>query len=535
MNVIGIKKKAIIAIDQSLEKGFYLLKPYWNIKIKKRTVNLDVKELDEQDIQTLYDPNTPREVIDRFFAMRLDPDTSRLVIADNAEELTKGIDKILAGEEIVEFKFRDVIKNNPDVALVDPERLYVPSTSKVDPQDCQYIIHEFFMPLRDIESNVDNKDWSREAFDTIELSKDSDYNKTDMTKDKREGIQRFKEKGLIKIWEVYCYYDINGDGKEEKCVITLSPDFDAILRRIELPFYSSKFPFVKLFYELIDDRWFSHRSLAELIEDIVKEIDTQHMQRIDSQTMRNTPMFLYRPGQLKGKSKQFSFGRGIPVSGMQQLKDVIAPFRATDTNAEYSYKDEQQILEGKIAELIGVVDFNLQSQINKRQPRTEGEVKMHVQENRDSFSLDADMYREQFSELFNWIWDLWCQYGDDEYEFIYFGENGQESIKLSKEEIQNKYTINVRANDQNTNPQQKQQKAALVLQDAYQALQLGVAGPENVIAARKQALQELGVENWEEFVAFQPSPQKPPVQPITIQLEDLTPGERAQVLKSLGH
>jgi hypothetical protein len=542
MDVIKIKPIANIAFDQELQKGFVLLKPFWNTKIYTRTVKFVVAdELSEPELEAFFNEETPRGNKAEFLAQKLGVDTSKLVVKKNAESLAAGLDKILAGETEVTFFLSDVTKNHPDVAIVKPEKTYVSASSRMNPQHCQYIIHEMFITYDELVQNVNNKGWSREALDTIDYTKTVDLEQIDVTKSQREGIDLINNQDLIRIWECHCYWDLNGDGKEEKCIITISPDFDLKLRAIELPFHSYDFPFVKLFYELTDDSWYSHRGIPELIEDLVKEIDTQHMQRIDSQALRNTPQFLFRAGQVKGKSKNFGFARGIPVSGHQALKDIIAPFNATNTNAEFSYKDEQQILETKIADLIGRVNFGLQSQINKRQPRTEGEVQMHVQSTQPTFNLDMDTQRQAFEELFTWIYNLWAQFGDDQYEFNYFGQDknaqGQapERIRISREEIQGKYTIKVRANDQNINPQLRQQKASLVLQDTYAAFSAGLAAPEAVIAARKEAMQQLGVDNWEQFIQPpQPQPPKPPIQPIVIQMEDLTNDERSQVLANIG-
>ena len=204
------------------------------------------------------------------------------------------------------------------------------------------------------------------------------------------------------------------------------------------------------------------------------------------------------------------------------------------------------ILEGKIQELIGQVDFNLQSQINKRQPRTLGEVQLQQQSMQTVFSLDSAMVVEQFSRLANWAWELYCQYGDEQYEFMYFGDDAQpqpgqpqgkgETIKMDKEQLQGKYTITIRGNDQNTNPQVRLQKAQAILADTYQAFQMGLAAPENVINARKRALQELGVSDWEEMVMPQRPPQPPPPPPddIKFKAEDLTDAEKAQALQKRG-
>ena len=191
------------------------------------------------------------------------------------------------------------------------------------------------------------------------------------------------------------------------------------------------------------------------------------------------------------------------------------------------------ILESKIVVLFGQVDFSLQSMINKRQPRTLGEVQLQVQSQQSVFSLDADLFRMQAEDLFNWVWDMWCQYGDDEYEFAYFGKQGWEKIKLNREEVQGKYKISVRGNDQNTNPQVRLQKAQAILAGMENPilLQAGVVTPQNMANALKIIYQELDIPNWQELVTFpQPRPQMPPPPPpVKIGMENLTPQEQAQV------
>ena len=535
MDVIKIKPIATMAIDQELQNGFEILKPFWNIEVYTRTVDVNVAEFPEEVVTVMLSPENPAEQAMQWLATKYEVDTSRLVIKKNIEAIRELYDKIRAGEQTITVKLSDVVKNNPDVSLVKSSKLFVPDQSGIDPQSCQYLIHEFYISYNTLVQNVENKGWSKSSLDAIDYAKELNLDTSEVTAAQRIGINLINKSNLVRIWECYCYWDINGDGKDEKCIITIAPDFSVKLRAIELPFKSYKFPFVKLYYELTSNNWFSHRGLPELIEDLVKEIDTQHMQRIDSQTLRNTPMFLFRAGQLNGRSKNFGFGHGIPVSGHQQLTDIIKPFERSNTNAEYSYKDEQQVLESKIAELVGQVDFGLQSQINRRQPRTEGEVQMHVASAGMAMNLDSDMHRQQFEELFNWIYELWCQYGEDQYEFNYFGADKVERIKIDREAIQGRYTIKVRANDNNVNPQISQQKASLVLNDTYMAFQAGLASPQAVIEARKNAMQQLGIENFERFMILpEPKQPAPPIQPIVIQMEDLTDTERAQVLMNIG-
>lgn len=537
MDIVKLKSKAIIAIDQMLEKGFYLMKPYWKTQITTRIEEFDVGTLPLQEAVWLFDPERKPEELIPIIQKRFDVDMSDMVTKDNQEELTRISEELISGKEKIKAEFKDVICNYPDISLAEPERVYVPGDSGYSPQDCEWLIHEFFLPLETVKANGELKKWNLEDIEDLETALATKDKDIDTLKETREGIEIHDRTGKVKIWECYCWHDINNDGENERCIITIAPDFDIVLRKITLPFYSGKIPLVKMFYELTDDRWFSHRGIPELIEDIVKEIDIQHCQKIDHQTICNSPMFVHRANMVNKNTLQFVFGQSLPVHGMQPLDDIIRPLNRNNPNIEFSYEREQMMLETKVEELIGQVDFTLQSMINKRQPRTLGEVQLQNQNMQQVFSLDADMLRTAFEDLFNWVWELWCQYGDDTYEFAYFGKDGWEPIRLTKEEVQGHYKITVRGNDQNTNPQTRLQKAQAIMAGLQNqlAIQMGVITPMNVANAYKRFYQELDIPNWEELISMPQPPQPPPPgSDIKVMFQELEDGEKAQILKNRG-
>lgn len=533
-DVIKLKDKSIITIDQMLEKGFYLLKPYWKIDIITRDETLSLDDLSVEEAMWIFGAERTDEELVTAIGQRYDVDMNDLVAKENGEELVRIIEALKTGKNDIKVSFKDVIYDAPDVSLCEPERIYVPTDSGYNPQECSYVIHEFMLPLETIRMNGEVKGWDLgeilDIEDSVERARDKDI---DTIKEDREGISVLGRTGKVRIWEYYGYEKIKG--KNQKCVITIAPDFNKTLRKLSLPFYSGKYPFVKFFYELTDDRWFAHRGIPEIIEDIVKEIDLQHCQKIDQQTMRNVPQYAFRAGMLNPNAVQFLFGQGYPVQGMQPLSDLIMPINNNNPNVEFSYEREQMILESKVEELVGQVDFTLQSMINKRQPRTLGEVQLQQQNMQQVFSLDADVVRMQFEEVFKWIWELWCQYGKDDYEFAYFGKEGWEPIKLTKEETQGSYKVTVRGNDQNTNSQVRLQKAQMILMSMENqfAIQSGVVTPMNLANAYKRLFQELDIPNWEELVS-PPQPPQPQPPDVKIKMDDLTDGEQAQVLASRG-
>lgn len=544
VDVMGLPNKAVITIDQELEQGFYLNMPYWKLEITKREETLDLKDLTIGEVMFLFDGKTTPEMLREYLTSTFDIDLDARIADENNAALETLIEKLhtVTLTKPLSFTVKDIVCDQPDIDLIDPERCFVPSDSGYNPQDCECIIVESYLPYHTLMTNSDQFGWDAAGIDEIGSWKGTDTTKNrlkDINKDLQEGIERLNSpSSKVRIWYYFGWYDIFGNGQKEKCVIICAPDFNKTIYKSTLPYFNGKFPLVKFFFELRNDRWYAHRGIIEMAEDIIKEIDIQHNMKIDQQTIRNAPMFLYRAGQVNPNLIQLIPNQAIPVRGLQPLNDTVAVVNNTNPNAEFSYEREQQILESKLEELLGQVDYTLQSQINKRQPRTLGEVQMQAQNAQLTASLDASIHTTQFTELFNFIWDLWCQYGKDEYEFNYFGKDGWEQIKLSKEEIQGRYKVTVRGNDRNTNPDVRLQKANQILLAATNPvlLQSGVVTPVQQVNALKRFYQYLEVDNWEELLnqQIQPPPPPPPASLIKPDFNALTDGEQAQVIASAG-
>lgn len=541
MDKMKYKEKGIISIDQTLERGFFLNKPYWKFESNMRNEEFEVDDLEIEEAMFLFDGNTSIDMVVQFLIDKYDVDMSEKVAEDNYASLYKAASEILSAKMEVEFSVEDVLCDHPDVAIVEPEKVYVPSTTGVSPQSAPWICHEYDMDYDDMKRCAEYKNWDTENIDDITGYIGVDVRTlTSIQLDMKEGIDRINGPNkLVRIWEWYGWMDLNGDGKKEKVCITLAPDFKKVMRKVGLPFDNGKWPFTKFYYELTTDRWYSHRGVVEIAEDLIKEIDTQHNMKIDYQTANINPTKLYRAGMVNPNLLTGTPNQAIPVRGSSPLTDTLAVLNNHNPNCEFSYEKEEQILLSRVEELIGQIDYTLQSQINRRQPRTLGEVEMQQQSANTVFTLDADQFRMQFSELFENVWDLWCQYGNDEEEFNYFGENGWEKIRLSKEEIQGKYRFMIRGNDQNTNPGIKLSKAQQIITAVTNPvlLQTGVVTPPQIIAGMKRFFQTLDIEGWEQFINTQPpAPQQPPPPGAIIKpkFQDLTDAEQAQVLASVG-
>lgn len=537
MDKIDYYPKGLITIDQTLEKGMYFNKPYWRIETTTRKVNLKAEDFDIDQLLFITDPDQPDEIKIESLAEELEADMSDRVVTKNQKALEEALEKIKDGETDIEVTLFDEIYDAPDVCLVSPEYLFVPSNSPFELQDCESLCHDFCLSRRAVKINAMEKGWDISGLDDLD-----NYNSykpetlSDMLKDRREGIERLQKTGDVRIYEFYTWYDLDGDGFEEKCLITYAPDFSKVLRKIPLSNKRAQWPIVKFVWEVLDDRFYASRGIIEIIEDIIKEIDIQHMQKIDKQTICNNPMFVYRVGMVNPNTVKFQLGQGIPVKGSLDLKNAIDVINANNPNIEFSNEREEQNLLGRIEELIGQVDFTLQSQINRREPRTLGEVNLQASNAQTVFSMDSTIFSNCFSRLFNMIWELWCEHGKDSYEFMYSGAEGKETIKITREDLQSKCKLVLRGNDQSSNPQIRLNKAQAILQASTNpiALQTGVVGPMQIAESYARYYQTLDIPNWERLVNMQPQPQPQEQPQINPNFDQLTDAEKMQVLSKFG-
>ena len=538
MNVMRFKTKAIVAIDRELEMGFSILKPYWRVETTKRIEKFKLDDMEVEELLAFFDPDNSEEVLVDMLANETEADRSDRVWDYNEKQLAQAVKDALSGKDEIEIQLKDVLYDAPDAEVIPCDNFIAPTDGGFDVQSLEFCGPIFYKPLHELKQNADDRGYDVEVLDSITAMKEMDSKKmSDISKDQREGVMRLNNPSeLLKLIELCCWYDLDGDGEPEKCLFTILPDFKKVLRKISLPNNNGKWPYVKLFWELTEDRWFSHRGIVEIAEDIIKEIDIQHMQKLDQQTIRNAPMFVYRAGMVNPNLVQFIPNQGIPVHGMADLGNTISLLNNNNPNVELSYEREEQILLSRIEELIGQVDFNLQSQINRREPRTLGEVQFQMQSQQNVFSLDASIHTQQFGEFFEMIWDLWCQYGPDEQEFEYFGEQKWEKLKISREEVQGRYRFLVRGNDQNTNPQVRLQKAQAIITAATNPvlIQSGVVGPQHMAQALRLFYNELDVENAESYYNAQPQPMPQGPQVSQPQFAEMTDAEQAQILAQMG-
>ncbi len=543
-NKIMLLKKLIIAVDTMCEQGFSLAKTIWKMEDFTYTKEISITEdFSADEALALINPDIPNEALIEFAVKKFEVDTSETVMEDNLQAIEQAIKELREGKQNLKVILKDELYNGPEVIMTDGLHTGVPTDSGIDPQSLRMFYHEYFEPWNTVQAKAKNEVYDKDTVDEIEFVKEStlkDDKLINNTKDIREGIDRLNNPSkMLRVLDVYAYYDLDKDGFDEKCHFLLAPDFRKILKKQRLENDSQKIPVTRFDLEIIDNRWYSSRGIPEHLQDIAKEIDAQHNQKIDNQTIRNAPMFVYRSGIVNPRLVKFIPGQGIPVPGMTQLDDAIKLMDSQNPNVEFSYEREELLLKTDIQELLGQMDYSVQSVINKRQPRTLGEVQMQQQSANTVFSLDVSIFTAALTELFTQILELCQQYMPERVYALISGENGVEPIHLTRDEIQGKYTILVRGNDINSNPVLRAQKALaraqLLLSEV--PLKMGIVTPFNAYNILKRYLQDDGELAWKELITQpqqQPPPPAPAVSIIKPDFDSLTDAEQAELLTQIG-
>lgn len=550
---IKFPKKLSILIDKMLEKGFSIAEPIWKVSDERRTFEIDLADI-PQEILTQVFASVDDESLVESVAKLFSVDMSESVRYENTQSLKDAIMKLRAGNRKVQLTIADETYNNVEINIHDPENVFVPVDATLNPQDARFIAIEFFEPWDVVKQKAKQGVYSQsvvnemEAYSSVQLqdvpsngnnSLNSSFRTSPITEDMREGISRVNNPSRnVKLWRVYAWYDLDGDGMDERNVFILAPEWKKTLTSFPFTYANKKWPIIRFDSEVVEDRWYAPRGVPEMLEDIDKEINAQHNQKIDQQTIRNTPMFAFRSGIINPRLVKFIPGQGIPVNGMTPLNDAISVLNNTNSNAEFSYRDEEMLLKSEIQELYGQVDYSLQSQINRREPRTASEASQAQASANLVFSLDSTLFGESMSELFTYIVQLTQQYLSDSVYFQVVGEG--QTVRLSREEIQGEFQIRIRGNDVNTNGARRLELAQAKIQmlaNPY-AIQSGMYTPVNHYYAMKEYLQETQDPFWDKKISIPqppPAPAPPPaINNIKTNFVDLSPIEKAQVLQSAG-
>jgi len=466
--------KIVSGVDQMLEKGFVVFKIHWryqtrDVKERYRLTDLTPEERDRLENGEVVDVTPDGQPVRRplnddnmvgFFAAKAGLDLEDENDLDKAKKIVAAYRN---GEETITFKRREVVYDCPDVVPVPAEDIMVPEEATIDVNGLRWIGQKIWMTENDLRGKQRDNGWKHidEIIESGAASSqrlDSEKSLLVQTKEAREGLSSPIKDGFYEIWEMFCEYDIDGDGFAERVVIIYQPDTGKICLEKEFDYDHGMWPFVMIPLEITDMRWYSSRGIPEMLEDMQKNVNVQHNAKLDRMTIQNAPTFKSRFGSLKNAGNfRWIPGQHLTVMNMDDLQPIQIPV------LDSSFQMEENVTRQWAEEYIGVTDFGLTNPLsNTSEPRTATEINDISQIAAATFSLDAQIWQDGMKKIYHQVWSLFNQYGPDEMWVQVLGED--KPVFVSRHEIQGKFKLVPTGNAGNANRQLAHQKAMTRLQ-----------------------------------------------------------------------
>jgi len=428
-----------LAVDRMLEKGKGYVKVVWDYDAHNTTSIIDLNALPAEVQQVLDDPLvTDEDLLGLVFGLTgLNPE-----IDEDLEQAASLVEQFRNQDTLLKYKNKTVIYNGPRVVPVDDRDLIVPSFT-TDIQNCVRITHRIHMTENDLRTAADVGKYDSKAVEKVldavtnpttratnqTVANTTTLDNIQILKMNREGAGQFqKDTELIEIWEVYTWYDIDGDGVQEKVVITMDPQTMEVLRFIEFPYDHYKWPFVVFDYELNDDRFYSQRGLPEILDHYQTVLTVQENAKLDRMTLANSLQFKYRIGAVNMKNIRFIPGQGIGVHRMEDLQEL--PIQ----NLDVSFDQEMTKVRGLAESYIGQPDIAATASDR----RTAFEISELTSMGKQVFSFDSRLFKDSLTKLYDQVFELWIQFGPDQVEVRI---TGSQPIVLTKQDILGNFVI----------------------------------------------------------------------------------------------
>jgi len=250
-----------------------------------------------------------------------------------------------------ERRFRKVIYKDASGALVnEPVLLYdnpvweniriedflvsPDAYSSKDIQKCTWVAQRF---------TITKKDLKEREYSGVFQNVDNILNETRSTPTVHEEESQTMEKITVsqytdyQLYEVWCSYDIDGDGVPEELVVDIHIPTRTILRAVYNFYKHQERPF-HVIWNMPREGRFLGIGICQMLEDIQNELSTIHNQRLDNATIANTRMWKRKKGAIIGIDEIYP-GCFIDVDEMdditgEQLGDIYPSLLREEMHTE---------------------------------------------------------------------------------------------------------------------------------------------------------------------------------------------------------
>lgn len=288
----------------------------------------------------------------------------------------------------------------------------------------------------------------------------------------------------LEVFEVWCDYDINGDGLPEHLVVTYHKDSRTVLQLRYNWYFHQRKPYTVIPYTVTNDSLYG-LGLCEMVKPFQDALTKWHRMATDNAYLSNIRMYIVKKGSGIEEVPRLYAGRCFFVD---DPKSDFIPFAGSDIYP--STLTERQNMFGLIEKRTGVSDYltGRESPIIGTRATATSTVAL-IQEGTRRVEQVMENFRAGFAEIIENCIYIWIQYGLDDIEDIVF--EGDETAQLIRdffggevkaENVNGAIAINLSATDAANNKQAMQQMQ-------LQIIQLMMGYLEKVLAAGQAAMQ----------------------------------------------
>jgi len=413
------------------------------------------------------------ELVSQRFGFNTDDEVDQKAIEDV-------MNFILDVKDSVSIKRTSIVRDAPYVSPVDPSKFFI-EQGVGDIQDSERTTEIFFdtenemkkkaatgwydaKAVKDIIDKLQQKEGDLVKSNAKSGETNNVSNQLDNVMRQREGITAVTRKGVIEMREVYCLYDIDGDGVKERCLLIYNPDTQIKVRFMEFPYEHGMWPYVQLRNEETDGRYLSSRGIPEILDDIDDVITQNHRNKLNAQAIGNSPTFKYRMGSnINPSNMQWIPGQFYPVMNMSDFEQVQV------TVKDSSFDNEENNLRFWSEGLLGSFDTAFREQKSEARTATETSAIVGVQQSAQSLKISR--FQRDMKKVYEMSWSLWMQYGPQDFT-ISTVDNQME--RMNKNQMQGKFDITPVGTIGNVSPDQEFAKAQNRFLTIFQAVQQGL-------------------------------------------------------------
>lgn len=257
----------------------------------------------------------------------------------------------------------------------------------------------------------------------------------------------------FRIAQICCYYDIDHDGNDERCVLTLEPNSGAILKAIP---WDGEWPYTDTLLEATEQDRSASRGIPEQICDLERHGSALLRGEENGLIIETAPMFKYRDtSDFDPMTTPMMPGMMVPVSDMDAFERIdMGPLKSL-------------ALEGPLRNMLQLAERRISGSnravldLPPPERRTKAEVESFENARTRVLTVRAMLFQEGQKRNGKLIWDLWRRFGPDKFwSFV----TGQPPLRQSQMDITGDYSVCPVAAAGDLDPGYRAQKAFARLQ-----------------------------------------------------------------------